>query len=70
MKKEKFIVRFDDDSEVLGFDKNYIFDNERDAKNFFESYAFFIEFNIHDYYFTFKGTSWNGGGQCFYAVYH
>lgn len=70
MKKEKLIIRFDDESEVSGFDKNYIFDNERDAENFFKSYDFFIEFKIYDYYFTFKGKSWNGRGDAFYAVYH
>lgn len=68
--KNKLVVLFDNDSEVLGLKKSYIFCNEKDAKSFFLEYESIIEINLipDDIFFSFKTTSWSGMGKCFWAV--
>lgn len=67
--KNKLILLFDEDSEVQGMQKAYVFCNEIDAERFLLSYKAFIDVNLQpDYgHFSFKLTAWSGTGQCFWA---
>jgi hypothetical protein len=67
--KKKLVLIFDEDSEVSGMDKSYVFCNEKDAENFLLSYDSFVDVKIRpdEGYFSFNLTSWRGYGRCFWA---
>ena len=67
--KNKLVLIFDKDSEVAGMKNSYIFFDEKDAKSFLLSYESFVDVRVrpNEGYFTFKLTSWSGGGRCFWA---
>lgn len=67
--KNKFILLFDEDSEVAGMERAYVFCNEKDAESFLLSYESFIDVKIRpdEGYFSFKLIAWSGSGRCFWA---
>ena len=67
--KSKIVLLFDEDSEVAGIDRAYVFCNEKDAEIFLLSYESFIDVKIRpdEGYFSFKLTAWSGTGRCFWA---
>jgi hypothetical protein len=67
--KNKLILLFDEDSEVAGMERAYVFCNEKDAESFLLSYESFIDVRIRpdEGYFSFKLIAWSGSGRCFWA---
>lgn len=67
--KKKLVLIFNEDSEVVGMEKSYVFCNEKDAESFLLSYESFVDVDVrpNEGWFTFKLTSWSGSGRCFWA---
>lgn len=67
--KKKFILLFDEYSEIAGMEKAYVFCNEKDAESFLLSYESFIDVKIRpdEGYFSFKLNGWSESGKCFWA---
>lgn len=68
--KHKLVLIFDDDSKIDGLNKIMVFNNVLDAENFLLSQDHILRVKIdpESHYFTFKMTTWGGGGSAYWAL--
>jgi hypothetical protein len=67
--KHKLVLIFDEDSEVVGLNKAYIFNNELDAETFLceVGQLFKLVMNPDGGHFSFKTGGWNGSGKAYWV---
>ena len=68
--KQKLVLIFAEDSEVIGIDNALMFNNVLDAEAYLRSTGHIISVKIEPYdkYFSFKTNSWDGNGRAYWVV--
>lgn len=70
MTKTKLVIKFYYDDMIIGVPNSLIFDNEKDAENYFiEKGLKKIQIEPDDNYFVFNTGITNVKGQAFWATY-